>query len=72
MEFTFHSIIQTHDHKAEPREAARNALKTAIEKLQGLAKSMPDDREDLQEEKDMWVESWGKELVSPTSIAIES
>ena len=42
----------------------RHSLRQATEWLDGLARSVPDDKDDLAEDQEIWVEAFGKAMVS--------
>ena len=53
---------------SEHRRDVRLKFKAATERATAEAKTMPDDREDLQEEMEMWVGSFGRAMVSHASL----
>ena len=56
----------------EAQTAAAANLKAASEKVFALAKSVPDDKEELVEEQEQWLGEWDPALVSTTTILCES
>ena len=42
----------------------RRSFRQATEWLDGLARSVPDDKDDLAEDQEIWVEAFGKAMVS--------
>ena len=47
---------------------ARRGFRQATEQLDGLARSVPDDKDDLAEDQEIWVEAFGKAMVSLSLI----
>ena len=43
---------------------ARRSFCQATERLDGLARSVPNDKDDLAEDQEIWVEAFGKAMVS--------
>ena len=43
---------------------ARRSFRQATERLDGLARSVPDDKDDLAEDQEIWVKAFGKAMVS--------
>ena len=43
---------------------AQRSFPQAAERLDGLARSVPDDKDDLAEDQEIWVEAFGKAMVS--------
>ena len=43
---------------------ARHSFHQATERLDGLARSVPDDKDDLAKDQEIWVEVFGKAMVS--------
>ena len=43
---------------------ARCSFRQATEWLDGLARSVPDDKDELAEDQEIWVEAFGKAMVS--------
>ena len=43
---------------------AQHSFRQATERLDGLARSVPDDKDDLAEDQEIWVEAFGKAMVS--------
>ena len=43
---------------------AQHSFRQATEWLDGLARSVPDDKDDLAEDQEIWVEAFGKAMVS--------
>ena len=56
----------------EAQTAAAANLKAASEKVFALAKSVPDDKEELVEEQEQWLGEWDPALVSTRTIPCES
>ena len=44
---------------------ARCSFCQATERLDGLARSVPNDKDELAEDQEIWVEAFGKAMVSP-------
>ena len=44
----------------------RHSFRRATERLDGLARSVPDDKDELAEDQEIWVEVFGKAMVSHT------
>ena len=42
----------------------RCSFRQATERLDGLARSVPDDKDELAEDQEIWVEAFGKAMVS--------
>ena len=42
----------------------RRSFRQATERLDGLARSVPDDKDNLAEDQEIWVEAFGKAMVS--------
>ena len=42
----------------------RRSFRQATERLDRLARSVPDDKDDLAEDQEIWVEAFGKAMVS--------
>ena len=42
----------------------RRSFHQATERLDGLARSVPDDKDDLAEDQEIWVEAFGKAMVN--------
>ena len=42
----------------------RRSFRQATKRLNGLARSVPDDKDDLAEDQEIWVEAFGKAMVS--------
>ena len=47
---------------------ARRSFLQATERLDGLARSVPDDKDDLAKDQEIWVEAFGKAMVSLSLI----
>ena len=43
---------------------ARRSFRQATEQLNGVARSVPDDKDNLAEDQEIWVEAFGKAMVS--------
>ena len=43
---------------------ARHSFHQATEQLNGLARSVPDDKDELAEDQEIWVEAFGRAMVS--------
>ena len=43
---------------------ARHSFRQATERLEGLARSVPDDNDELAEDQEIWVEAFGRAMVS--------
>ena len=43
---------------------ARHSFHQATEQLNGLARSVPDDKDKLAEDQEIWVEAFGRAMVS--------
>ena len=43
---------------------ARHSFHQATERLNGLARSVPDDKDELAEDQEIWVEVFGRAMVS--------
>ena len=43
---------------------ARHSFHQATEQLNGLARSVPDNKDDLAKDQEIWVEAFGKAMVS--------
>ena len=46
------------------RRVSRRSFRQATEQLDGLARLVPDDKDDLAEDQEIWVEAFGKAMVS--------
>ena len=43
---------------------AQHSFRQATEQLDGLARSVPNDKDNLAEDQEIWVEAFGKAMVS--------
>ena len=49
---------------------ARHSFRQATKQLEGLARSVPDDKDKLAEDQEIWVEAFGKALISQSYLMI--
>ena len=46
----------------------QRSFRQATEQLDGLARSVPDNKDDLAKDQEIWVEALGKAMVSPSLL----
>jgi len=54
------------------RDAGRKVFEQALERVKAVAKCIPDDKEDLADEKSDWTIKWEGSLVRPSSFITTS